>query len=94
MPRKPPPRRYKIGEAVIWTDYTDQTEHPCTILEHVEPEPDEDYDLAANGPLYSVRFNRSDRWDSQVAEVDLSPWPKPSLEVVGDRDDQDDQDET
>lgn len=87
MNRKPAPRRYKIGEAVVWTDFADGTPHRCEVLGHIEPGDDDyhDYDPTENGPLYSVR-READMRGMQVAEDDLSPLPPPSLEVVGDQD--------
>jgi hypothetical protein len=93
MPRKIP-RRFKIGDPVIWTNYDDQKEYPCEILRCIEPGDDdyEDYDpdLNGNGPLYAVRLRPGDTWETQVAEVNLSPWPRPDLIAV----DGGDQDET
>jgi hypothetical protein len=68
---EPVPRRYKIGEAVIWTDFTNGMPCPCTILGYAEPDPGDDYDQAANGPLYTVRLAPGDH--REVAEVNLSP---------------------
>lgn len=86
MNRKPAPRRDKIGNPVIWTDYSNGTLHRCEILGYVEPGDDDyhdyDPDLNGNGPLYSVRCEAGQHGEMRVAEVDLSSWPKPSLEVV------------
>lgn len=78
MPK--PARKFKVGDPVIWTDYSDGKQYACEILGFVEPEPDEHYDLVANGPLYVVHLKRTR--DTQVAEVNLSPWPRPSLTVA------------
>jgi hypothetical protein len=83
MSNSRPGRKFKVGDPVIWTDYADGTEHPCEILECLE-EDDYDPDLNGNGPLYAVRLNPGQHWQTQVAEVNLSPWPRPALEVVSD----------
>jgi hypothetical protein len=74
------PRRFRVGEAVIWTNFADGTRHETTVLAHVEPGTD-DYDAAAHGPLYEVTL-RGRR--AQVAEEDLSPWPRPRLTAAPD----------
>ena len=74
-------RRYQIGDAAVWTDYADGTRHKTTILAHIEPDPDDDYDEAAHGPLYLATIRGH---ETQVAEEDLSPWPRPSLCAVRD----------
>lgn len=79
-----PGRRYDVGDVVIWTDYSNGRPHRCEVLEHIEPDADDDYDLEANGPLYGVCLEADRRGGRQVAEVDLSPLPPPSLTLVGD----------
>jgi hypothetical protein len=66
-----PGRKYKIGDAVVWTDDSNGMRHPCMILGYAEPGPDDDHDQAANGPLYTVRLAPGDH--RVVAEVNLSP---------------------
>lgn len=87
---KPAARKYKTGDPVIWTDYHDGKQYPCEILRCIEPGDDDyhdyDPDLNGNGPLYAVHLKPGDTWDTQVAEVNLSPWPKPSLEAVDHQD--------
>jgi hypothetical protein len=81
-----PPRRFNIGDTVVWTSYVDGTKRTGTVRAHVDLNPDDpadaDYDLTTNGPLYEVKFDRPE----QVAEVDLSAPPPASLRAVDDED--------
>lgn len=82
MTRKPR-HKYKIGDVVIWTHFDTRVEQRCTVRQHLEPDPDDDYDFARNGPLYDVQLKAGQHWEMQIAEVDMSPLPPPTLEVVG-----------
>jgi hypothetical protein len=75
-----PGRRFRIGDAVVWTDFANGTKHPCEIIGYPE-DPDYDPDLNGNGPLYEVRRILGERRESQVAEKDLSPRTSPQADV-------------
>lgn len=67
-----PARKFKIGDKVIWTDNLNKMPKPGVIRGYEEPEPDSDYDLAANGPLYDVQFTPNQTWGEIRAEADLT----------------------
>jgi hypothetical protein len=92
-----PPRKYSIGDPVIWTEPNQpgsgswtaawlRDKHYCLVTGYIQITSgiDDDYDLEANGPLYSVRLDPHQWHETYVAEVDLSPWPTPT-QVVADR---------
>jgi hypothetical protein len=67
------PRRFKVGDVAVWTDYTNGFRYKATILADVEPDAHDGYDEDAHGPLYQVAAGGSKKM--HVAEEDLSPWP-------------------
>ena len=71
------PRKYAVGDTVIWTKPADGSKHTGTIVWHVELNADDPEDAAIDlertGPVYEIEFTPDQDVEIQVAETNLAP---------------------